>query len=110
MNESSSLQFTKCDSRVFILNLKYKKPIKEIEKNREIHWRYLEKYYGNGTFLLSGRNLTMTGGFIIAKGVSRQEIENIIQEDPFLYNGLVEYEVNEFTATKSQPGLENYIK
>lgn len=101
--------FTKCESRIFILSLKYKKPIQDIETNREIHWHYLRKHYESGTFLMSGRNLSMTGGFIIAKGVDRTEIESIIKEDPFLYNGLVDYEVCEFTTTKCQAGLENYI-
>jgi uncharacterized protein YciI len=110
MTDNNNSKFTKCENRIFILNLKYKKPIQNIETNREIHWQYLKKYYANGTFLMSGRNHSMTGGFIIAKGVDRVEVENIIKEDPFLYKGLVDYEICEFTATKCQIGLGKYIK
>ncbi|OIQ50356.1 YciI-like protein [Pseudodesulfovibrio hydrargyri] len=93
---------------MFILHLTYVKPLSEIDRLIPPHVEYLEKHYAAGTFLFSGRREPRTGGVIIARAGSRAEVEEIIQEDPFLIEGVAEYEIVEFVPTKTAPDLGGY--
>jgi uncharacterized protein YciI len=64
------------------------------------HVAFLNKYYTAGNFLVSGRKIPRDGGIILAVGKSRQEIEAIIQDDPFYTHGLAEFRVIEFRASQ----------
>jgi uncharacterized protein YciI len=54
-----------------------------------------------GSFLASGRKVPRTGGVILARGASREEIETIINLDPFYRHHVAEYEIIEFSPTMS---------
>ncbi|MDX1923834.1 MAG: hypothetical protein SFT91_01145, partial [Rickettsiaceae bacterium] len=51
----------------------------------------------------------ITGGVILAKSVSRVELENILSQDPFATGGLATYEVIEFTPTKWSKEFEGTL-
>lgn len=85
---------------MFIIELTYKVPTEEIDANMASHIAYLEKYYHSGHFLASGRKEPRDGGLIFAKASNRKRIEEIIAEDPFRKNGLADYRIIEFKATK----------
>jgi uncharacterized protein YciI len=94
---------------MYIITLKYIKSLEEVEKELEAHIKYLEKYYAMDKFICSGRKNPRIGGVIISKGKNREEIESIIEEDPFKVNKIAEYEIIEFMPTKHVEGLEKYI-
>ena len=94
---------------MYIIMLKYIKSLEEVEKELEAHIKYLEKYYAMDKFICSGRKNPRVGGVIISKGKNREEIERIIEEDPFKINEIAEYEIIEFMPTKHVEGLEKYI-
>lgn len=94
---------------MYIITLKYIKSLEEVEKELEAHIKYLEKYYAMDKFICSGRKNPRVGGVIISKGKNREEIERIIEEDPFKINKIAEYEIVEFMPTKHIEGLEKYI-
>lgn len=94
---------------MYIITLKYIKSLEEVEKELEAHIKYLEKYYAMDKFICSGRKNPRIGGVIISKGKNREEIESIIEEDPFKINDIAEYEIIEFMPTKHVEGLEKYI-
>ena len=94
---------------MFIISLKYVKPIQEVEKCLEDHIKFLEKYYASGNFICSGRKNPRTGGVIICRAKDKMEVEKIIQEDPFYREELAEYEVIEFLPTKYAEGFERFI-
>lgn len=85
---------------MFIIELTYNVPVTEIDAAMAGHIEYLEKYYHKGNFLASGRKEPRDGGLIFVKATNRQEVENIIKEDPFNINGLASYRIIEFRATK----------
>ncbi len=84
---------------MYILSLNYVKPVSEIEKFIDEHIEYLKKYYKAGVFVMSGRKVPRTGGVILAKGISLEELDTVIHEDPFHVNGVAEYTVTEFIPT-----------
>ena len=94
---------------MFIAILTYKKPIEELEKNLAEHIKFLDKYYENKKFLISGRRNPRTGGIILVNSDSLEEVSQIIREDPFYVNNLADYEIIEFIPTKFISRLSDII-
>ena len=85
---------------MFILNLTYCKPIAEVETYLAEHVAYLDKYYQTGKFICSGSKEPRIGGIIICRAHDRQEVEQMILEDPFSREMVANYEIIEFTPSK----------
>ena len=64
------------------------------------HVAYLQRHYGDGTFLVSGRQRPPAGGVIVAADVDRAELERITATDPYVTEGAAEYTIVEFAATQ----------
>lgn len=94
---------------MFILLLKYIKPVEEVDKELEEHIKYLNKYYSLGNFICSGRRNPRIGGVILCKAENEKEVKEIIKEDPFYFKNIAKYEIVEFLPTKYVVGFENII-
>ncbi|KIF03634.1 hypothetical protein PL81_23140, partial [Streptomyces sp. RSD-27] len=68
---------------MFVMELMYTAPIEDVEAEMDAHLAWLDGYYASGVFLASGRKVPREGGVILARGVSRAEVERIAAEDPF---------------------------
>jgi uncharacterized protein YciI len=90
---------------MFIVSIEYQVPLKDIDAALEDHRAFLMKHFEAGHFLLSGRKVPRTGGFIIAAVESRNELERILNEDPFWRQGLASYETFEFVPTGARRDL-----
>ncbi|TIH18543.1 GTP cyclohydrolase [Marinifilum sp. JC120] len=91
---------------MYILNLRYIKPLEEIDALLEEHIKFLEKYYAKGVFITSGRKVPRTGGVILARNITLEELEKAINEDPFKREGVAEYEIIQFIPTMMADGYE----
>jgi len=85
---------------MFLIVLTYKKSIEDIEKSLPDHVLFLNKHYENKKFIFSGRRNPRIGGIILVNSNNKEEVINIIQEDPFNKDGLADYEIIEFIPTK----------
>jgi uncharacterized protein YciI len=85
---------------MFVIELTYKSSLADIDAAMDAHMKFLKKYYAAGNFLVSGRKIPRDGGIILAVADSRQAIEAIAREDPFISKGLVEFRVVEFRASQ----------
>lgn len=94
---------------MFVIELVYKVPLAKIDANMRAHVAFLNKYYESGHFLVSGRKIPREGGIILARGGSRQEIETIVQEDPFVGRGLAEFRIVEFRASQKAGDMPKRI-
>jgi uncharacterized protein YciI len=94
---------------VFVIELIYKAPLEEIDAQMKAHMAFLKKHYASGHFLVSGRKVPRDGGIILALGESREEVEAIIAEDPFVSRGLAEVRVVEFRASQSAPDMPKRV-
>lgn len=90
---------------MFIISLTYIKPLEEVDKLLEEHVEYLKEQYRLGNFLASGRKVPRDGGIILARAVSREEIETFISLDPFYRHEVASYEITEFTPTMTSHDL-----
>ncbi|NML36104.1 GTP cyclohydrolase [Chitinophaga sp. G-6-1-13] len=84
---------------MFLILLQYIRPVAAVEHFMEAHTAFLQKYYDNGKFILSGRRKPKSGSLILCQASSRKEVEQIMSEDPLERNQLAMYEIIEFEPT-----------
>ena len=94
---------------MFVIELIYKADLKKIDTQMKAHVAFLNKYYASGHFLVSGRKIPRDGGIILAVGGSREEVETIVNEDPFVSNGLAEVRIIEFRASQRADDIQQRI-
>ena len=66
---------------MFIVSLEYMKDLAAVETYLSEHIAYLERYYQEGVFVMSGRKQPRTGGVILMKASGREQVEKLIVED-----------------------------
>jgi uncharacterized protein YciI len=94
---------------VFVIELRYKVELAEIDAHMKAHVAFLKKYYAAGNFLVSGRKIPRDGGIILAVGRDRAQIEAIIREDPFHVHGLADFRIIEFRASQRADDIQKRI-
>ncbi|RLJ33629.1 uncharacterized protein YciI [Chryseobacterium sp. 7] len=95
---------------MFIISLTYKSSIEKVEQFIPQHNIFLNKHYESGRFIASGRKEPRTGGIIIANAESKNEIEEIISEDPFYIHQIADYEITEFIPSKYNQNFKFFIE
>jgi uncharacterized protein YciI len=95
---------------MFVIELVYKADLAEIDAHMAAHVKFLKKYYASGNFLVSGRKVPRDGGIIVAVGKSREQIQAIIEEDPFCQRGLADFRIIEFRASQRADDIQKRIE
>lgn len=85
---------------MFILELTYTADLAKIDAAMKAHMRWLNAQYASGHFLVSGRKIPRDGGIILTTGESREAVETLAAEDPFVSQGLATVRVIEFRASQ----------
>ena len=75
-------------AHLFVLDIIYTQGTEAVDPHLEAHRQYLTRNYKNGS--------------------ARNEISEVVTEDPFIVNGVAEYTITEFIPTMTSPHLENY--
>ena len=94
---------------MFVIELTYEASLAEIDAHMKEHMAFLRKYYASGNFLVSGRQIPRTGGIILAVGESKEKIESIMREDPFVSHGHAKVRVIEFRTSQKADDLPEKI-
>ena len=94
---------------MFVIELVYKVALTEIDAHMAAHVKFLKKYYASGNFLVSVRKIPRDGGIILAVGASREQIQAIIEEDPFHAHGLADFRIIEFRASQRADDIQKRI-
>lgn len=87
---------------LFVVSLTYKKPLDVVDTHLAEHKKFLDAQYEAKHFVTSGRKIPRTGGVIIASVSTRNELNKILEQDPFKKLGIASYEVHEFLPTMSR--------
>ncbi len=95
---------------MFVLMLKYVAPLDKIDELVPAHRRFLNKNYLRNRFICSGAQVPRTGGIILCNAADKEEVEQIIAEDPFLIHGAAHYDIIEFTPTLYAPKFEFFVE
>ncbi|MPQ49291.1 GTP cyclohydrolase [Marinifilum sp. N1E240] len=95
---------------MFIISLTYKDKLEKIDRELENHVQFLKDQYALGNFIASGRKVPRTGGIILSQVKDRNELENIVHNDPFYKNNLADYDITEFIPTMTSDELKCMIE
>ncbi len=94
---------------MYLLLLNYVRPLAEVEQYITAHVAFLDKFYAQNKFIVSGRRKPRTGGVILARADSLAEVQQIINQDPFHQNGAAEYDIIEFAPTNFDPQFASFV-
>lgn len=94
---------------MFIIDLHYIVPLDVLDSHMKDHVKFLQKYYKQHTFIASGRKVPRTGGIILALSNSKEEVEEIIREDPFFIHKLAEFKITEFQTSQVHPEMKKLL-
>src|SRR3954447_7521818 len=93
-----------------LLILRYLAAPSKVEAHVSDHVRFLERYHGDGTFLVSGPTVPVEeGGAIIARGVGRARIEEIAAEDPFVRAEVAAYRIVTIAPGRVHPIVSDLL-
>jgi uncharacterized protein YciI len=95
---------------MFVIELLYKTDLTQIDAHMRAHVKFLKKYYAAGNFLVSGRKIPRDGGIILAVGRNREEIQAIVEEDPFYARGLADFRITEFRASQRADDIPQRVE
>lgn len=90
---------------MFLLIVSYIKPIEEVMKHAVTHKAWVNKYVEEGLFLFAGPKKNKQGGAILAKSIDKSRLNEILEEDSFVKEGVAEYQVIDFDCRISTPDL-----
>jgi len=95
---------------MFIVSVTYQQPLEVVDQHLADHLAFLDRYFSQGTFIASGRKVPRTGGIILATGVTREQLDAILLEDPFNQHKVARYEVTEFEPNRTGPEYAWFLK
>ncbi len=93
--------------KMFIISLTYICPLEEVDKFLDLHVSYLKEQYELGYFIASGRKVPRCGGIILSKINSLENLEKVLELDPFKIHRLAQYDIQEFIPSMSSKEFKN---
>jgi uncharacterized protein YciI len=88
---------------MYVVIIRYTKPIAEVDRHREAHKEFLRRAYEAGHFIVSGRQDPPVGGVILCKEMPREALETLLREDGYARAGVAQYEILRFDPVSHDP-------
>jgi uncharacterized protein YciI len=85
---------------VFVVLLNYVKPLEIVDQHMKAHMTFIKTCYRARVFITSGRRVPRTGGVILARAPDKESLTEIIEQDPFIREGVATYEIIEFRTSQ----------
>ena len=95
--------------KFFVIEISYTAPLTEIDRVLLKHREFLQTGYDQKRLLLSGPQNPRTGGVLIARGESLEEVQQFFANDPYQLEKLTTYRFIEFTPVKHLPAVAEWI-
>lgn len=80
----------------FVVTINYVKPMEEVEAHTPAHRAYSGGLAQKGVLLASGPFSPRTGGMLIMRADSREDVDAVVADDPFKQEGIADYEIREW--------------
>jgi uncharacterized protein YciI len=92
----------------YVVEITFIAPMVRIEEIVPQHRAFLQTGYDRGWLLMSGPLNPRTGGMVVARAPSLEEIQSFFGQDPYQLNHVATYRFAEFSPVKRQPFLDNW--
>lgn len=100
---------TNNDQKMFVILINYTKPIEGVNEVLASHRAYLDTQYAAGRLICSGRKADLSGGVLISNAKTKEEVDEIIKNDPYNLKDVANYDVIEFTPGKFDEKFKPFI-
>lgn len=94
---------------MFLITLRYIKPLEEVDQYLADHRLFLEQYYKKDCFIVSGPMNPRVGGVILSQLADRDQLMAILHQDPFYIHDVAEFDVVEFTPVKYHVEFASFV-
>lgn len=94
---------------LYVIDLTYTADLSDVDALLEAHRAYLKDHYAAGVFLVSGPKSPRTGGVILAQGTGLDDIERVVDLDPFKTGGVADYAITEFSPVMRAPEFSDAL-
>lgn len=91
---------------MFIIFLKFSANRSSAGRYMDGHNAWLREGFEQGVFVLSGSIQPTAGGAVLAHNTTAEQIQAMVDADPFVAEDVVTAEIVEVAASKSIPALE----
>ncbi|HSO90877.1 MAG TPA: YciI family protein [Arthrobacter sp.] len=93
---------------MYVVSLTYKVPEEIVDFHLPAHVTWLQNAFDEGIFMVAGRKIPRTGALLLSNA-DRDVLDASLARDPFYINGVAEFDVEEFHASRVAPGYENLL-
>ena len=90
---------------MFVVLLKFSDNKARANQFMDGHKEWLKRGFDDGVFLLAGSLQTNSGGGILAHNASLADLQNRVNDDPFVAEDIVTAEILEITPSKTDERL-----
>ncbi len=90
---------------LYLVTLTYVRPIEEVTAHLETHREWLATHTREGRILMAGPLEDRTGGFMLVRCASREDLDPMLAADSFAVHGLVDHQVRGFTVALRSPSF-----
>jgi uncharacterized protein YciI len=95
---------------MFIVLLKFSDNKSKASQFMEGHKGWIKRGFDDSVFLLAGSIQPNLGGGIVAHNTSLSDLQNRVNDDPFVVENIVSAEILEITPSKADERLEFMLK
>lgn len=95
---------------MFIVILKFAANKNQAPTHMSDHINWINKGFEDGVFLLTGSVQPNAGGSIIAHKLSREALDERLQQDPFVEHGVVSVEVIDIKPSRTIDSLAHLME
>jgi uncharacterized protein YciI len=92
---------------MFLIISNYIVPGEQVEPHREQHVAWVQQYIDSGDFIMAGPRRGKIGGVILSKSMDKNKLMNILSEDSFVAEDLVEMQIVDFDASLTSEALKS---
>jgi uncharacterized protein YciI len=83
---------------MFLIISNYIVPTTQVDPHRDQHVAWVQQYIDSGDFIMAGPRRGKIGGVIVSKSMDKMTLMDILNEDSFVYENLVELQIVDFDA------------
>ncbi|MDR8105000.1 GTP cyclohydrolase [Burkholderia cenocepacia] len=93
------------DTPMFVVLVRYIQPEAVVERFLAEHRAFIESCYEAGYFVVSGGGANGDPGVIIATGLSKNALREVLKRDAFCLNSVATHEILEFHGSRARDSL-----
>lgn len=83
---------------MYLIISSYIVPTTQVNPHRAQHVAWIQQYLDSGDFIMAGPRRGKIGGVIVSKKMNKDKLMQILAEDSFVFENLIEMQIVDFDA------------